>query len=156
MEVIINDLLDLKKYMKVNIDQKEIIFRFDEDVVFNCSLPSKNYFNYFIEDNIKDYTINLEGRCITFNYYVEIDNIYANRLVSRDTLICKFLNVIGDTQGGYISTDMFIGHKIEANTFAVRKICAKQIKIAFLSIIKEDQRSNDYYYIKASGINNIR
>ena len=44
MEVVINDLEELKKYMRVYKDKKEIIFKFDE-VVFNCEKKKKNHFH---------------------------------------------------------------------------------------------------------------
>lgn len=154
MEVVINDLEDLKKYIKVRKDKKEIYLKFDE-VVFNCCLPSKSDFNYFQEVNVKHYTINLKTNNITFNYYAECDNIYAKNVTSSDTLICKLLNVIGKTTGGYISADIFIGIEAKINTLIVNKICCKQIKVAFLSIAKEDGRNEDYHYLEASSVNNI-
>lgn len=149
MEAVINDLVNLKKYMTVNKEKKEITFKFD-DVIFNCSLPSKMNFNYFQDDNIKDYTINIKAKNINFNYYAECDNIYANNVVSEDSIVCKLLNVIGDTRGGYISADVFMGINIEANTFAVKRICCKKIKAGYLVINDEN-----YFYIKADSVNNI-
>ena len=71
MEVVINDLEELKKYMRVYKDKKEIILKFDE-VVFNCAVPNKDHFNYFQGDNILHYTINLKANKITFNYFFSI------------------------------------------------------------------------------------
>ena len=154
MEVVINDLEELKKYMRVYKDKKEIIFKFDE-VVFNCALPNKNHFNYFQESDILHYTINLKANKITFNYYAELDNVYAKQVVANDVLICKLLNVIGKTISGYICADIFIGIDVEVNTMIVKKICCKNIKAAFLSIAKENGSNDDYHYIQASSVKNI-
>jgi len=149
MEVVINDLEDLKRYMRVYKDKKEIHIKFDE-VIFDCALPGKHYFSYFLDEDIKGYTVNLKANKITFNYYAECDNVYANEVVSRESLVCKLLNVIGSTTGGYISTHVFIGIDVEANTFAVKKICCKKIKVGSLFI-----GDDNYFYVKADSINNI-
>ena len=154
MEVVINDLEDLKRYMRVYKDKKEISLKFDE-VVFNCALPNKNHFNYFQGDNILHYTINLKANKITFNYYAELDNVYAKQVVANDVLICKLLNVIGKTISGYIGADVFIGIDVEVNTMIVKKICCKNIKAAFLSIAKENGSNEDYHYLEASSVKNI-
>jgi energy-converting hydrogenase Eha subunit B len=149
MEVVINDLSDLKKHMKVRKEKEEIYLKFDE-VIFNCALPNKCDM-YFLDENTKSYTLNLKANKITFNYYAECDNIYASSVISYDTLICKeLLNVIGNIEGGYIASDVFIGTNIKANTFVVKKICCSYIESAYLCIDKKD-----YFYIKASSINNI-
>ena len=149
METIINDLDDLRKYIKVSKETRTITLKF-EDVVFNCALPSKNNFNYFQDEDIGDYTLILRANNIIFKYYVEWDNIYAKNVESEDTIICRVLNVIGKTIGGYIAADMLVGVTITANTLVVKKICCRQLKSAYLSINKKE-----YNYIQASSINNI-
>lgn len=149
MEVVIDNLEDLKKYIKVKKDKKEIFIKF-EDVVFNCALPNKETFHYFQEGSVQDYTITIKARNITFMHSAECDNIYANNVTSKETIICKLLNVIGDTYGAYIETDVFIGYNVEVNSFITKKICCNKIKSAYLSIDNED-----YFYLKASSINNI-
>jgi len=149
MEVIINDLIDLKPFLKVRKRKKEIILKF-EDVVFNCALPSKNKFNYFQDYNISNYTISIIAKRITFNYYAECDNIYANEVVSEDSLICKILNVIGRAKGKCISTNIFVGIYVETNTLIVNKIVCHSVKALLLTI---DNR--DYSYLVASSVNNI-
>ena len=154
MEVVINDLKDLKQHIKVKKNKGEILLKFDE-VVFNCVLPSKSDFDYFQGKDILNYTINLKANNITFNYYAECDNIYAKNVESKDTLICKLLNVIGKTIGGYIGVDIFVGIDVVVNTFIVKKICCKYIKAAFLSIAKENGRNEDYFYLEATSIDNM-
>ena len=137
MEIIINELEDLKKYIKVKKDKKEIFLEFD-DVVFNCSLPNKEIFHYFQEGRINDYNITIKARNITFNYGAECDNIYANNVKSKEILICKLLNAIGDTYGAYIETEVFVGINVDANALIVKKIHCKKTKVAFLSIGHEE------------------
>ena len=149
MEVIINDLEDLKKYIKVSKTKKEIFLKFD-DVTFNCSLPRKGTFNYFLEGSISDYTVTIKGNKIVFNYYAECDNVYANNVTVKDVLKCKLLNVIGQTSGGFVSTKIFIGQDVDVDRLVVKKIVCSQISATLLTIDEDE-----YPYIVASSINNV-
>ena len=149
MGVVINDLADLKNFIKLKHSKKKIEMKFD-DVVFNCVLPHKRHFNYFCEQDIQDYDVSIIAKSVTFNYPAEIDNLHVSQVVANDSLICELINVIGDVRGAYIATNSFIGIDITAGTFVVKNLVCRHIKVKLLVLNNED-----YPYLKADAINNI-
>jgi len=149
MEVVINDIKEIKKYTKVSHAKKEIRITFD-NVIFNCVLPSKICFDYFQEESVYNYEVVLKANKVVFNYSAECDQIYAMDLISKDILICNMLNVIGDVDGDYIKTNICVANNISALILQVNKIICNHLQARTLQI-----KSKEYLFITADSINNI-
>ena len=126
MEVIINDIEDLKEYLHIDEYGKRIYFVFDT-VTFNCAVPGNWHFDYtFSNGTSTDYYVEILAKNITFNYFANFDYILA-KFIRCTELSCNQLHVDNSICGDKITAYMLFGNKIKSNYLSVVYIDCREV-----------------------------